>query len=103
MLNLGRRLDGDPALLPAIQSVALANLHIHSPERGPTLMAELVSHDEATEMYAYKMQQAAFEEFHATQEPYRWVHMVAAARHLATVYRLLPREIYPQAARFLDL
>ncbi len=67
------------------------------------LMAELVSHDEATEMHAYKMQQAAFEEFHATREPYRWVHMVTAARHLATVYRMLPREIYPQAARLLDL
>jgi hypothetical protein len=66
-------------------------------------MAELVSHDEATEMHAYKMQQAAFEEFHATRAPYRWVHMVAAARHLATVYRMLPQEIYPQAARLLHL
>jgi hypothetical protein len=67
------------------------------------LMAELVSHDEASEMHVYKMQQAAFEEFHATREPYRWVHMVAAARHLATVYPMLPQEIYPRAASLLDL
>jgi hypothetical protein len=75
----------------------------HDPAPFFALMAELVSHDEATEMHAYKMQQAAFEEFHATREPYRWVHMVAAARHLATVYRMLPQEIYPQAARLLHL
>jgi len=54
-------------------------------------------------MHAYKMQQATFEEYHATREPYRWVHMVAAARHLATVYRLLPQEVYPRAAELLDL
>ncbi len=41
VVNLAGRLNGDRALLPAIQSVALANLHIHSPEMGPTLMAEL--------------------------------------------------------------
>ncbi len=66
------------------------------------LMAELVSRDEASEMHAYKMQQAAFEEFHATREPYRWVHMVAAARHLATVYAMQPQEVYSRAARLLD-
>jgi len=75
----------------------------HDPAPFFALMAELVSRDEASEMHAYKMQQAAFEEFHATREPYRWVHMVAAARHLATVYPMLPQEIYPEAARLLDL
>jgi hypothetical protein len=60
------------------------------------LMAELVSRDEASEMHAYKMQQAAFEEFHATRAPYRWVHM-------ATVYAMLPQEIYPRAARLLEI
>ena len=75
----------------------------HDPAPFFALMAELVSRDEASEMHAYKMQQAAFEEYHATRAPYRWVHMVAAARHLATVYPMLPQEIYPQAARLLDL
>ena len=42
--------------------------------------------------------------FHALgQANARWVHMVAAARHLATIYPMLPQEIYPQAARLLDL
>jgi len=75
----------------------------HDPAPFFALMAELVSHDEASEMHAYKMQQAAFEEFHATREPYRWVHLVAAARHLATVYSMLPQEVYPRAARLLEL
>ncbi len=88
------------------ETMALAESYAwagHDPAPFFALMAELVSHDEATEMHAYKMQQAAFEEFHATRAPYRWVHMVAAARHLATVYRMLPQEIYPQAARLLRL
>jgi hypothetical protein len=75
----------------------------HDPAPFFALMAELVSRDEASEMHAYKMQQAAFEEFHATRAPYRWVHMVAAARHLATVYAMLPQEIYPRAARLLEI
>jgi hypothetical protein len=88
------------------ETMALAESYAragHDPAPFFALMAELVCHDEATEMHAYKMQQAAFEEFHATREPYRWVHMVAAARHLATVYRMVPQEIYPQAARLLHL
>ena len=75
----------------------------HDPAPFFALMAEMVSHDEASEMHAYKMQQAAFEEFHATRAPYRWVHMVAAARHLATVFPMLPQEIYPRAAGLLNL
>ena len=43
VVNLARRLNGDRTLLPAIQAVALANLHIHSPEMGPALMGELDS------------------------------------------------------------
>jgi hypothetical protein len=88
------------------ETMALAESYAragHDPAPFFALMAELVSHDEATEMHAYKMQQAAFEEFHATRAPYRWVHMVAAARHLATVFPMLPQEIYPEAARLLDL
>ncbi len=75
----------------------------HDPAPFFALMAELVSRDEASEMHAYKMQQAAFEEFHDTRPPYRWVHMVAAARHLATVYTMQPQVIYSQAAQLLDL
>ena len=36
-------LDGDWSLMPIVQSVALANKHIHSPYMGPAIMAALPS------------------------------------------------------------
>ncbi len=88
------------------ETMALAERYAragHDPVPFFALLAELVSRDEASEMHAYKMQQAAYEEYHATRAPYRWVHMVAAARHLATVYSMLPQAVYPQAARLLEI
>ena len=41
--QLGARLDGAKAFLPAIQSVALANKHVHSPDMGPGAMAALAA------------------------------------------------------------
>ena len=43
------------------------------------------------------MQQAAYEEYYKTRADLRGVHLVAAAKHAATVARLNPRTIYPQA------
>ena len=40
--QIGARLDGATAYLPTIQSVALANKHVHSPDMGPGAMAVLV-------------------------------------------------------------
>lgn len=65
-------------------------------------MAELVCRDDQSEMHAYKMQQAAFEEYAATREPLRRVHLVAAAKHAACVARLRPRTVWPRARALLD-
>jgi len=66
------------------------------------LMAQLVCHDEMSEMHAYKMQQAAFEEYHATREPFRGVHLVSAVKHAATVTQMRPQTVYSQVRALLD-
>jgi hypothetical protein len=38
VIGMGRRLDGDDSILPVLQSVALANKHIHLPSMGPAAM-----------------------------------------------------------------
>ena len=45
-------------------------------------------------MHAYKLQQAAHEEYLATRREFRWVHLVSAARHAASVVRLEPKPVY---------
>ncbi len=65
------------------------------------LMADLVCRDDMSEMHAYKMQQAAYEEFHATRAPYRGVHLVSAAKHAATVTQMRPQTVYSQATALL--
>ncbi len=52
-------------------------------------------------MHAYKLQQAAYEEYHATREPYRWVHLVSAAKHAACVVQIQPKSVYPRARALL--
>ena len=64
-------------------------------------MASLICRDDQSEMHGYKMQQAAFEEYHATREPLRAPHMMAAARHVATVATILPKSVWPQVNRTL--
>ena len=64
-------------------------------------MAEQVCRDDQSEMHAYKMQQAAYEEFYATRDELRDVHLIAAAKHAATVARLDPRTIYPRACALI--
>lgn len=57
-------------------------------------MAELACRDDYSEMHAYKLQQAAHEEYLATRREFRWVHLVSAARHAASVVRLEPKPVY---------
>ena len=59
-------------------------------------MAQHVCRDDQSEMHAYKMQQATYEEFYKTRDELRGLHLVAAAKHAATVARLNPRTIYPK-------
>jgi hypothetical protein len=46
-------------------------------------LAEIVCHDNFTEMHAFKHHQAIVEEFYATREPWRWMHLVCGAQAAA--------------------
>jgi hypothetical protein len=46
-------------------------------------LAEIVCHDNFTEMHAFKHHQAIVEEFYTTREPWRWMHLVAGAQAAA--------------------
>src|SRR5215471_2899917 len=46
-------------------------------------LAQLVCHDNFTEMHAFKHHQAVIEEFHATREPWRWMHLVCGCQAAA--------------------
>src|SRR5215510_7046257 len=48
-----------------------------------TKLAEIVCHDSFTEMHAFKHHQAIVEEFYATREPWRWMHLVSGAQAAA--------------------
>jgi hypothetical protein len=43
-------------------------------------LAEIVCHDNFTEMHAIKHHQAIVEEFHATRAPWRWLHLVCGVQ-----------------------
>lgn len=66
------------------------------------MVGRLTCHDDVSEMHAYKMQQAAYEEYNATREPHRWMHMVSAAKHAACVVEMIPKEVYPEIRARLD-
>jgi hypothetical protein len=71
----------------------------YSPEALMKRLGEIVCHDSFTEMHAFKHHQAIVEEFYATREPWRWMHLVSGAQAAAiSVGKNL--EIYEEA---LDL
>ncbi|HYZ24563.1 MAG TPA: hypothetical protein VE690_20625 [Rhodopila sp.] len=49
-------------------------------------LAEIVCHDNFTEMHAFKHHQAVYEEYHATRAPWRDRHLVCAAQAAAISY-----------------
>ena len=100
-------LDFDDPLLPdeVLETLGLAQQYAEAgyhPAPFFALMGRLVCRDDVSEMHAYKLQQAAFEEYGATREPYRWVHMVSAAKHAACVVTMEPKTVYPHARALLD-
>ena len=46
-------------------------------------LAEIVCHDNFTEMHAFKHHQAVVEEYHATRDSWRWMHLVCGAQAAA--------------------
>ncbi len=97
----------DELVLPvaARETMALAQEYAEAgfaPAPFFALVGRQVCRDDVSEMHAYKLQQAAFEEYGATRPPYRWVHMVSAAKHAACVVRMEPKTVYPRTRALLD-
>ena len=68
------------------ETVNLAQQYVNCGYDQQALMArlgEIVCHDNFTEMHAFKHHQAVVEEFYATREPWRWMHLVAGAQAAA--------------------
>ena len=65
-----------------------------------TRLAEIVCHDSFTEMHAFKHHQAIVEEFYATREPWRWLHLVSGAQAAAISFGK-NMEIYEEALELL--
>jgi hypothetical protein len=55
----------------------------YDPQAFIARLAEIVCHDNFTEMHAFKHHQSIVEEFQTTREPWRWMHLVAGAQAAA--------------------
>lgn len=67
-------------------TVNLAQQYVNSGYDAPALiarLAEIVCHDNFTEMHAFKHHQAIIEEFQNTHEPWRWMHLVCGVQAAA--------------------
>ena len=68
------------------ETVNLAQQYVnlrYDPQAFIARLAEIVCHDNFTEMHAFKHHQAIVEEFHATREPWQWMHLVCGAQAAA--------------------
>ena len=68
------------------ETVNLAQQYVnlrYDPQAFIARLAEIVCHDNFTEMHAFKHHQAIVEEFHVTREPWRWMHLVCGAQAAA--------------------
>ncbi len=55
----------------------------YDPQAFIARLAEIVCHDNFTEMHAFKHHQSIVEEYNATREPWRWMHLVCGAQAAA--------------------
>jgi hypothetical protein len=55
----------------------------YDPQAFIATLAEIVCHDNFTEMHAFKHHQSIVEEYYATREPWRWMHLVCGAQAAA--------------------
>jgi hypothetical protein len=68
------------------ETVNLAQQYVnlrYDPQVFIARLAEIVCHDNFTEMHAFKHHQAIVEEFRATREPWQWMHLVCGAQAAA--------------------
>jgi hypothetical protein len=84
-------------------TVNLAQQYVNNGYDAQVLMkrlGEIVCHDSFTEMHAFKHHQAIVEEFYATREPWRWMHLVSGAQAAAISFGK-NMEIYEEALELL--
>jgi hypothetical protein len=49
-------------------------------------LAEIIVRDDFTELHALKLHQATVDEYYSTRKPFRWVHLVSAAKSAAVIH-----------------
>lgn len=84
--------------------LALARRYIekgYDPEALFRLTAALVCQDDQSEMHAYKLQHATYEEYHRSLETHRWVHLVSAVKHVTCVVPIRPQDVHQRATQQL--
>ena len=78
---------GQMRAVPEVRhTVNLAQQYVqcrYDPEPLMKRLGDIVCHDSFTEMHAFKHHQAIVEEFHATRDPWRWMHLVCGAQAAA--------------------
>jgi hypothetical protein len=78
---------GQMRAVPEVKdTVNLAQQYVncrYEPQALMDRLGEIVCHDNFTEMHAFKHHQAVIEEFHATREPWRWMHLVCGCQAAA--------------------
>ena len=86
------------------ETVALARQYAergYDPKAYFERLAEISCRDDFTEMHSLKHFQAIVDEYYATREPYRWLHLVAAAKSAAVTHVGKEHHIYHQAKNLL--
>ena len=84
--------------------LALARRYVqkgYDPEALFQLTATLVCRDDQSEMHAYKLQHATYEEYHRSLEKHRWMHLVSAVKHVTCVVRIRPQDVHERASAVL--
>jgi len=78
---------GQMRAVPEVKTtVNLAQQYVncrYDPQALMDRLAQIVCHDNFTEMHAFKHHQAVIEEFHATRAPWRWMHLVCGCQAAA--------------------
>lgn len=64
-------------------------------------MGEIACRDDFTEMHAVKHFQAIVDEYYTTRPPFRWVHLVSAAKSAAVIHLGREQSVYKQARPLL--
>jgi len=97
--NLGRM-----RAVPEVKNtVNLAQQYVQLGYSGEALikrLGDIVCHDSFTEMHSFKHHNAIVEEFYATREPWRWMHLVSGAQAAAISFGK-NMEIYEGALELL--